>query len=77
MSIKVSFWAKGGMLGRHRGSNKSIKAFLAKPKSKDIISLLNKGKTLRDIAGRLGVSQNLVVKVRKHMPYDNRQADAV
>lgn len=58
----------GGRLGRERGTNETIKDFLNKPKSKEIISLLNKGKTVRDIAGRLGVSLNLVVKVRKHYP---------
>ena len=56
----------GGKLGRERGTNESIKDFLNKPKTKEIISLLNKKKTVRDIAGRLKVSLNLVVKVRKH-----------
>lgn len=56
----------GGRLGRERGTNESIKVFLNKPKSKEIISLLNKGKTVRDISGRLGVSFNLVIKVRKN-----------
>ena len=45
---------------------KIIKDFLNKPKSKEIVSLLNKGKSVRDIAGRLEVSLNLVIKVRKH-----------
>jgi DNA invertase Pin-like site-specific DNA recombinase len=57
----------GGRLGRERGTNESVKDFMNKPKSKEIISLLNKGKTVRDISGRLGVSLNLVVKVRKHI----------
>ena len=56
----------GGRLGRETGTNESIKDFLNKPKSKEIVSLLNKGKTVRDIAARLEVSLNLVVKVRKH-----------
>jgi DNA-binding NarL/FixJ family response regulator len=56
----------GGRLGRERGTNESIKDFMNKPKSKEIISLLNKGKTVGDIAGRLGISLNLVVKVRKY-----------
>ena len=54
----------GGKLGREAGTNESVKEFMGKPKSKEIISLLNKGKTVRDIAGRLDVSFNLVVKVR-------------
>jgi len=57
----------GGRLGRERGTNESVKDFLNKPKSREIISLINKGKTVRDIAGRLNVSLNLVVKVRKHV----------
>ena len=57
----------GGKLGREAGTNESVKEFMGKPKSKEIISLLNKGKTVRDIAGRLDVSFNLVVKVRKHI----------
>jgi DNA invertase Pin-like site-specific DNA recombinase len=56
----------GGKLGRDKGTNESIKDFLNKPKCKEIISLLNKGKSVRDIAGRLEVSLNLVVKVRKN-----------
>ena len=56
----------GGRLGRYIGTNESTKDFLNKPKCKEIISLLNKGKTVRDITGRLEVSLNLVVKVRKH-----------
>ena len=55
----------GGVLGRKAGSNESIKDFLEKPKSKEIISLLEKGKSIRDIAGRLKCSFNLVVKIRK------------
>jgi len=63
---RQAYLNNGGKLGRDRGSNESIKDFLNKPKTKEIISLLNKGKTVRDIAGRLDVSHNLVVKVRKH-----------
>ena len=65
MGRKV-YLSNGGRLGRDKGTNESIKVFLNKPKSKEIISLLNKGKTVRDIAGRLDVSFNLVIKVRKH-----------
>jgi DNA invertase Pin-like site-specific DNA recombinase len=61
-----AFLMRGGKLGRKSGANETIKQFLSKPKSKEVISLLNKGKTTRDIAGRLDVSLNLVVKVRKH-----------
>ena len=56
---------KGGKLGRKYGSNESVKDFLQKPKSQQIISLLNKGKSVRDISSRLGVSTTTVSKVRK------------
>ena len=60
-----AYLMKGGKLGREKGSNESVKDFLQKPKSQIIISLLNQGKSVRDIAGRLGVSTTTVVKVRK------------
>jgi DNA invertase Pin-like site-specific DNA recombinase len=56
----------GGKLGRKLGSNENIKTFLDKPKSKQVVSLLDKGKSVRDICGRLGVSPKTVVKVRKY-----------
>lgn len=55
----------GGKLGRKVGTNENIQTFLNKPKSKQIISLLEKGKSVRDISGRLGVSPKTIVKVRK------------
>lgn len=67
MMGRQAYLNKGGKLGRARGSNETIKAFLEKPKSKKIISLLNQGKSIRDIAGRLNVSTTTVVKVRKYL----------
>jgi len=63
---REAYLNNGGKLGRESGSNETIKQFLSKPKSKDIISLLDKGKSVRDIMGRLNVSSHLVTKVRKH-----------
>lgn len=57
----------GGKLGRKIGSNENIQTFLNKPKSKQIISLLEKGKSVRDISGRLGVSPKTIVKIRKNI----------
>ncbi|MCZ2845084.1 MAG: LuxR C-terminal-related transcriptional regulator, partial [Candidatus Bathyarchaeota archaeon] len=57
----------GGKLGRKVGTNENIQTFLFKPKSRQIISLLEKGKSVRDISGRLGVSPKTVVKVRRHI----------
>jgi DNA invertase Pin-like site-specific DNA recombinase len=56
----------GGKLGRKVGTNENVQTFLNKPKSKQIISLLEKGKSVRDISGRLGVSPKTIVKVRKY-----------
>lgn len=61
-----AYLQRGGKLGREPGTNETIKQFLSKPKSKEVISLLNKGKSVRDISGRLNVSLNLVVKIRKY-----------
>lgn len=63
---REAYLMRGGKLGRELGSNESIKQFLAKPKTKQVISLLNKGKSTRDIKARLGVSSYLVTKVRKY-----------
>lgn len=60
------FVMNGGKLGRKKGTNENIQTFLNKSKSKQIISLLNKGKSVRDICGRLSVSPKTVTKVRKY-----------
>lgn len=64
---REAYLMRGGKLGREVGSNESIKQFLSKTKTKQVISLLNKGKSTRDIKARLGVSSYLVTKVRKHV----------
>jgi len=56
----------GGKLGRKKGDTESVAKFMEKPKTKKIISLIDQGKSVRDISGRLSVSSSLVVKVRKH-----------
>jgi DNA invertase Pin-like site-specific DNA recombinase len=57
----------GGKLGRKIGSNENLQSFLQKPKVKQIQSLLEKGKSVRDICGRLEVSPSTVVKVKKSL----------
>lgn len=57
----------GGKLGRKIGSNENLQTFLQKPKVKQIQSLLEKGKSVRDICGRLEVSPSTVVKVKKSL----------
>lgn len=61
-----AYLRNGGKLGRKKGDTESVAKFLEKPKTKKVISLLDQGKSVRDIAGRLRVSSGLVVKVRKH-----------
>lgn len=57
----------GGKLGRKVGSVENRKEFLQKDKTKKIVSLLEKGKSVRDISSRLGVSTKTIVKVRKYI----------
>ena len=56
----------GGKLGRKVGTTENLKDFLQKERTQKIISLLDKGKSVRDISSRLGVSTKTVVKVRKY-----------
>ena len=62
---RQSYIMRGGKLGRKIGSSENDSSFMMKPKTREIISLLKKGKSTRDICGRLNVSPNLVTKVRK------------
>lgn len=60
------FVINGGKLGRKVGTVENRKEFLQKETNQKIISLLDKGKSVRDISGRLGVSTKTIVKVRKY-----------
>lgn len=64
---REAYLMKGGVIGRPRYTKETEKAFLEKPKSKEIQSLLKNGKSLRDVAGRAKCSVNLVVKVKRLM----------
>jgi DNA invertase Pin-like site-specific DNA recombinase len=57
----------GGKLGRKVGTTESRNDFLKKDRTQKIISLLDKGKSVRDISSRLGVSPKTIVKVRKYV----------
>jgi DNA invertase Pin-like site-specific DNA recombinase len=57
----------GGKLGRKIGTTESRNDFLKKDRTQKIISLLEKGKSVRDISSRLGVSPKTIVKVRKYV----------
>jgi DNA invertase Pin-like site-specific DNA recombinase len=56
----------GGKLGRRSGTVENRNDFLKKERTQKIISLLEKGKSVRDISSRLGVSSTTVVKVRSY-----------
>lgn len=58
------FLQNGGRLGRPEGSNESEKRFLDKPRSKEIMKLINKGRTTREIAAILSCSTKTVQKVK-------------
>ena len=60
------FVINGGKLGRKVGTVENRQEFLQKENNQKIISLLDKGKSVRDISGRLGVSTKTIVKVRKY-----------
>jgi DNA invertase Pin-like site-specific DNA recombinase len=60
------FVINGGKLGRKIGTVENRQEFLKKETNQKIISLLDKGKSVRDISGRLGVSTKTIVKVRKY-----------
>ena len=57
----------GGKLGRKIGTTESRNDFLKKDRTQKIISLLEKGKSVRDISSRLGVSPKTIAKVRKYV----------
>ncbi len=63
---KKVYVMNGGKLGRKVGTVENRNDFLQKEKTQNIISLLDKGKSVRDISARLGVSTATVVKVRKY-----------
>jgi DNA invertase Pin-like site-specific DNA recombinase len=62
---REAYLMKGGVIGRPRHTKETEKVFLEKPKTKEILSLLSKGKSLREIAGRAHCSVNLVVKAKR------------
>jgi DNA invertase Pin-like site-specific DNA recombinase len=55
----------GGILGRPNGSTESEKRFLEKPKIQEILKLLNKGRTVREIAAITTCSSKTVLKGKK------------
>lgn len=58
------YLARGGKLGRPNNSSESEKQFLDKPKSQEIIKLLNRDRTIREIAVLTSSSSKTILKVR-------------
>jgi DNA invertase Pin-like site-specific DNA recombinase len=58
---------QGGKLGRPSGSSENQKAFLEKPKSKEIAKGLKKGLTIREVSKIVGVSTKTTLKVKTLM----------
>ncbi len=56
---------RGGKLGRPEGSNESEKRFLEKDKTKEILKLLNKGRTVREIAAITKCSSKTILKGKR------------
>ncbi len=71
-----AFVRNGGRLGRKKGTTQSVQQFLKR--HADVISLLDKGKSVRDISSRLSKSYNTVVKVRKHyLPEEQHRKEVI
>ena len=61
---RMVYVQKGGQLGRPNGSNESEKRFLEKPKTKEILKLLEKHRTVREICKLTDSSPKTVLKVK-------------
>jgi len=59
------FVLKGGVLGRPNNSTENDSQFLKKEKNQEIIKLLKKDRTIREISKLLDVSNKTVIKVKK------------
>ncbi len=62
---RIVYVANGGRLGRPNGSTESEKRFMEKPKTQQIIKLLEKGRTVREIAAITECSSKTVQKVKQ------------
>ena len=62
---RMVYVQKGGQLGRPNGSSESDKKFLEKPNSQEIMKLLQKRRTVREICKITNSSPKSVLKVKK------------
>jgi DNA invertase Pin-like site-specific DNA recombinase len=61
----TAYLARGGVLGRKKGSTISDAQFMDKPTSKKCLELLKKGRTIRECAKICDISTRTVQKVKK------------
>ena len=61
---RLIYVQKGGMLGRPSGTNESEKDFLKKDKVQDIIKLINRGRTIREISAVAKSSPKTIIKAK-------------
>ena len=61
---RIIYVQKGGILGRPNGSTESDKRFMEKPKTQQILKLLEKGRSVREISAIVGCSSKTVQKVK-------------
>lgn len=62
---RMIYVQKGGQLGRPNGSIESNKQFLEKPKTRQILKLLEKGRTMREITAIVGCSSKTIQKAKQ------------
>jgi len=62
---RLVYVQNGGRLGRPNGSNESEKRFKEKSKTQQIVKLLEKGRTVREIAAIAGCSSKTVLKAKQ------------
>jgi DNA invertase Pin-like site-specific DNA recombinase len=63
---RMAYISKGGILGRPKGTNESNKQFLDKPKSQEILKLLKKGLSYREVSKIAGCSLGTISKIIKN-----------
>ena len=61
---RLVYVQKGGQLGRPGGSTESEKEFLNKPKTQEIIKLINKDRTIREICAYTKSSNKTIIKAK-------------
>ena len=62
---RIIYVQKGGQLGRPKGSSESEKKFLEKEKTQQILKLLNKSRTVREIAAITKCSSKTIQKAKE------------